>query len=329
MYNQHVIPSAFILSLNRSGSTLLSSMLNAHSQIIGLPESSFILNLAIHFQKSKYTNSDYEKILACLWIRMKAFEKVWNIDKTAILKKLQQDQPQCLEQIIKEIQLQYSTKKDISLIIDKNPIYNHFLNLLDSTFHGNKKIILIRDYCDRFHSLISRIPKTSYFKQLFHHFSWSIQMSEYIKVQEKNPHSVILIRFEDLILSTEETLEKICVFLGIPFEKNIIENRMKSIPNFSENIELAIKHKRTSQVLDLNQLNKSELIPIKDLKALHFFNSKLGKCFGYSLDVQLSLFDKTMIVLKHLPVLLVYRLFFLATKLSYYMPISIQKILTK
>ncbi len=329
MYNQHVIPTAFILSLNRSGSTLLSSMLNAHSRIIGLPESSFILNIAIHFQKSKYSNSDYEKILACLWIRMKVFEKVWNIDKTALLEKLQQDQPQCLEQIIKEIQLQYSTKKDVNLIIDKNPIYNHFLNLLDSTFHGNKKIILVRDYRDRFHSLISGFPRISYFKQLFHHFSWSIQMREYVKVNDKNPHSVILIRFEDLILSTEETLEKICVFLGIPFEKNILENRIKSTPNFSENIELALKHKSTNQALDLNQLNKSELIPLKDLKALHFFNSKLGKRFGYSSDVQLTLFEKIMIVLKHLPVLLGYRLFFFVTKLSYYMPISIQKILAK
>jgi len=325
MNNPNSISNVFILSLNRSGSTLLTSILNAHPKVIGLPESSFSLNLAIHFQKANYTNDDYERIVSALWIRMRAFEKVWNLDKKVLLNNLQKTKPQTIKAIIQEIQLSYSQRKDILCVVDKNPIYNHFIDLLNRTFEGNKKIILLRDYRDRFHSLTTQNQKISYLKRLFHHFSWKVQVKKYLEIIRKNPTNVLLIKFEDLIIDPVATSQRICEFLELDFEENMIHNRLSAIPDFSSTKELTIKHQRTRNEFDLSQINKVDHLSIKDLKALHFFNSKIGSQLGYYSEIKLSIFEKTIIFLKHLPVLLIYKIFFLATRMSYYIPLSIQK----
>lgn len=329
MSSSNSISNVFILSLNRSGSTLLTSILNAHSKVIGLPESSFSLNLAIHFQKANYTYDDYEEIVSVLWIRMRAFEKVWNLDKATLLKNLQKNKPQNVKEIIQNIQLSYSPGKDIHCVVDKNPIYNHFIDLLNSTFENNKKIILLRDYRDRFHSLTTQNQKIPYLKRLFHHFSWKVQVMKYLEIKRQSPSNVLFVKFEDLICSPEATLKRICEFIEIEFEENMINNRFSAIPDFSSTIELALKHQRSSHEFDLSQLNKVKYISTKDLKALHFFNSKVGSQFGYYSEIKLRVIEKVVIFLKHLPVLLIHNIFFWATRISYYLPMSLQKKLVR
>jgi hypothetical protein len=320
---QHV----FIFSLNRSGSTLLSSFLNGHTEIIGLPESSFILNLAIHFNKTNYTEIDYQEIVNSLWIRMSDFKNVWNLSENQIIQKLITEKPQSIQEIITCIQKSFS-EKQARIIIDKNPLYNHFNSTINKLYSDHKKIILVRDYRDRFHSLINSKLNIPQWKITFLRVSWMVQMKKYISLY-KNDKASLFIKFEDLILNSHETMEKICDFLEVPFEENMLTSRNQNLPDFSKVENLRSIHESSRNELDSAQINKANLLKVFDLKALHFYCYQIGKDFGYESDITLTWLDKIIIQIVHFPALFFYRILFATKKLSYYLPIPIQRILVR
>ena len=55
--------NAFILSAGRSGSTLLSNLLNGHSEILSTPESVFLVLMGIKYgNQSSFSEKDYKMI---------------------------------------------------------------------------------------------------------------------------------------------------------------------------------------------------------------------------------------------------------------------------
>jgi hypothetical protein len=320
---QHV----YIFSMNRSGSTLLSSILNSHSEINGLPESSFTLNLGIHFNQKKYTEHDYQRIVNALWVRMKVFKKVWDLSESQIIQKLITQNPQTIQDIIICIQKSYSTK-NARIIVDKNPIYNHFASLIHHLFPEHKKIILIRDYRDRYHSLINGKLNIPFWKMPFLRVSWMIQMKKYLEMKKKD-RAILFVKFEDLILDSKETVQSICDFLDLPIEEKMLTARIHGLPDFSNDHTLQSIHESSRYEFDSTQINKAKLLKQSDLKALHFYCNHIGKDFGYQSDITLTWLDKIIITIIHFPTLLLFRISFAFKKLSYFLPISFQRILVR
>lgn len=320
---QHV----YIFCINRSGSTLLSSILNGHSEIIGLPESSFTLNLGIHYNQKKYSENDYNEIVNSLWIRMKAFKEVWHLSKSQIIQTLIAQNPQTIQDIIICIQKSYSIK-NARIIVDKNPIYNHFDSLIHHLFPEHKKIILVRDYRDRFHSLINGKLNIPFWKIPFLRVSWMIQMKKYIEMNRKDK-VVLFVKFEDLIQNSRQTTQTICDFLNLPFEEQMLKARNQHLPDFSNDHSLQSIHESSRGEFDSTQIHKVRLLKQSDLKALHYYCNQIGKGFGYHSDITLTWLDKIKIQIIHFPTLLVYRISFALKKLSYYLPISFQRILVR
>ena len=93
--------NAFILSAGRSGSTLLSNLLNGHSKILSTPESVFLVLLGIKYgNQSSFSEKDYQIIAENIWLRKKELKGSWNQDKTQLLEQLISQQPQSITNIL-------------------------------------------------------------------------------------------------------------------------------------------------------------------------------------------------------------------------------------
>ena len=88
----------FIVSSGRSGTTLLSALLNASSQVCIPPESDFIARAFPFFHhKYRYMEKDYQELinLFCNTSQMKG----WNLNPTTLLKRLNSENPQSFADI--------------------------------------------------------------------------------------------------------------------------------------------------------------------------------------------------------------------------------------
>lgn len=78
----------FILGRGRSGTTLLSKILNAHDQLAVAPEGFFALSLMNKYQHASWTNKTLEAFLEDL--ELEARMQTWELDRQALRAELQQ-----------------------------------------------------------------------------------------------------------------------------------------------------------------------------------------------------------------------------------------------
>ena len=96
-----------------------------------------------------------------------------------------------------------------------------------------------------------------------------------------NSSSVILIRYEDLLLQPKETLTKVFEFLGLDFEENVLKFYES---NDEPNDFLQWKSKTTQKIDPNNQGKYKEALSEKDIAIFNeLANEVLGK-FGYELS---------------------------------------------
>ena len=135
--------------------TLLSNLLNGHTQILSVPESVFLILIGIKFRhKSGFTEKDYKAIVANLWLR-KSELNFWVGIKIMqeLLKVIIAWKPQSLAELFNCIYLSYNgvgSKPNPKVVVDKNPMYTKHLKVIERYYPNSKKIILVRDYRDRY-----------------------------------------------------------------------------------------------------------------------------------------------------------------------------------
>lgn len=203
----------FLISLPRSGSTLLQSMIGSHSKVHTTPEPWVTFPL-LYSQKQNCIESEYDHVTANiasseLFDSMLDGQKVLNEARINYLTTI-------YAQLIKE-----SGKK---LYIDKTSRNYLVLNELKELFPKAKFIFLVRNPISVFASYLNYM--------VFNNWSWFSKpnfkkdlldgykcLAEGIK--NKNKYNYLL-TYEKVINYPKNTLMEICDFLDLSYEENMI-----------------------------------------------------------------------------------------------------------
>lgn len=217
---------AFIVGTGRCGTTILASVLNAHSRICIPPE------LQLIFSYSGNGDRFYEKSLAneLAPYRARHFIRLCELvcpydigmffDYRRHFKEL--DYPQTdLKRLVHDLfdHICYAHGKDV--FIEQTPWHGQRLDLLKELFPAMKVIHLVRDGRDVALSY-ARTPWWS--KDVGENIlRWEREVKIVKEFGESNPESFLELRYEDLACNPEAELQKILDLFGLSFEANMLD----------------------------------------------------------------------------------------------------------
>jgi hypothetical protein len=229
----------FILCTERTGSSLLCLMLNLHPEIISPSEEPFALYLYPNYHKivtwtdediASYVNDFFllaEKNMALYFTQRATFHAELLANKAILT----------YERIVKISYLNFyetdqKNKSSVSVIVDKQIKYVYHLDAIQHIFPFAKYLVLARDVRD---NIVSKsIRKLNWNKHPF--FLTAIWKGAYSRTLALPENKRLIIQFEDLILSTETALQKICEFLSLEYD-----SKMKETTGVFENFVLSKK----------------------------------------------------------------------------------------
>ena len=214
----------FIVGCPRSGTTLLQSLIIAHSQIASFPESKF-------FQKVVRPNSIYDKFnLAPRKARRGFNQFLQDIDRQDLAKLLPANAisiPQYTESFIKVLDL-VTLEQHKSFWLEKTPEHLRRINAIEKLVHKTKFIHIIRNGIDVITSLYEMTQKyPEVWGQPRKLERYINRWEEDIIISSHHLHKPnhFLVRYENLVHNPLAVLLDICQFFDVPFEKTMLQRR--------------------------------------------------------------------------------------------------------
>jgi len=322
----------FIVGMPRSGTTLLLSMLNSVAQNMCIPEIPIALYLySSHRNRSSFENEDVSKILSLKsklnYIRHVNINEKFFFDSTA----------NC-NSYIDFIERAYlttleSSKKveKVKNIIDKNPIYTFYTETLLSVFPKAKFILMVRNPQGYVNSCIESVdPGKKVRSAEFYSLAYNKYAHEIMHIQRKYTDQSLIIHYEDLVVEPELNLRKICNFLSIDFDSEMLEFHNKSFnlkinkEDVNDSNKERVKHKYESLSKPVNTARieswKSKL-SVDMIKTISSITHKESQKLGYNLSN-----EKIKYSVNYLKSVCFIEFYFFIAKYFYYLPIKLREI---
>jgi hypothetical protein len=213
-----------ILGINRSGTTLLSMMLDAHSRIAIPHESHFFVSYykeraSLNFADETGRREVVGRILA------EPFVRSWDRPVTAA----EVDLTRChdLASTIDEVYRVYAQHFGKDIWGDKTPAYITDIHVLNALFPDARFVHLIRDGRDVALSIIKQPWGPSDFLTAIRQWAetvlWARKM---LRMLPDERH--IELRFEELVSDPQAQLERLTNFLGVDFEPGMLTEYTKN-----------------------------------------------------------------------------------------------------
>ena len=218
----------FILGIQRSGTTLLRLLLNSHSQISIPPEADFWLPfLSKYGNRPSHLLSEKEKRQILRQIEKHRYFRDWGVaidEFLASYSNLNTDST--LGELMSAL---YSFHAKINSKViwgDKTPPFCRYVKELKTIFPTAKFIHIVRDGRDQY---VSRKTYTIHSaKRAANNVSvaaieWNYKISKVKNgLSHTNASNSLEVRYEDLVTICESTLKKICDFLSINYEREML-----------------------------------------------------------------------------------------------------------
>jgi len=236
-------PNVILLGTQRSGTTLLTRMLSAHSQL-------FIQNEI----------------------------SVEQVFKDSIPENIVE---RCNEQIKKRhgksiVELLKNENK--TLWGFKDPQLTEHLGALEPFLKTTKFITIVRDARGVVNSYLNNkwgLGTTAYTGAI----RWRDEVLAQENFMQKAPEQCLYIKYEDLVTKQEETLRKICSHLEIPFENTLIEYHKKKA-QFKINASNINTSKGTTRHFSTRWKNN---LTVRQVSEIEFIAKELLQRHGYEL----------------------------------------------
>ncbi len=223
----------FIVGMQRSGTTLLRLMLNHHSRLAVPFESGFLMpfyqRLAEYGDLTQKSNQ--QKLLADL------AQNEWAIKAEVI-----QDHAKILAHpinnyadLLNAIFIEYAKVKGKQRWGDKEPSHLIEIDSLWQLFPQSKFIHLVRDGRDVALSYANMSWGSAHLPKVAQRWYWHTFIGHKMG-NLLGKHYYLEVRYEDLILNTDTTLQTICDFLGETYEPNMLnytESAEQEMPEHS------------------------------------------------------------------------------------------------
>lgn len=256
----------FIVSTSRTGSTLLSSMLNMHSNVLSISEEPFAYNIYPKYKNiSVWTDSIVEQYCYDFYLFSEANMQFQFGKKNELKERLKQHQANLtIHLAITLTYLSFFPDKDksqITTIVDKELKFHHVISDVATFYPKSKFIILLRDPRDTVLINIKKKEKEKTNANLIEiaktwNYVYQV-LSDKIALLDKSRS--IKIKYEDLVENPEGTLKKISHFLNIKYDSNMLnynEEILKTIEQASPIVKnhIVTTHEGLIQKVNTNKI---------------------------------------------------------------------------
>lgn len=158
---------------------------------------------------------------------------------------------------------------------NKTPRHVFSIPLLTRVFPSAKFVHMLRDGADVVPSLIKMNPK-GYSIENAATF-WCSAVHAFGCFQKSYPYKCMQVRYEDLVLRTEETITSLCEFLNLPFDPDMLATT--EVPQ--DVVDIA-HHTRLSMPIDGRSLGKGRMqLSHSERQELGFLINDLLLLHGY------------------------------------------------
>ena len=216
------IPPFFIVSSGRSGTTLLSTILNASGQVFVPPESDFIAR-AYPFYGGRAIGEDDYPVLARLF-RKTSQKDGWGMTGESIVARFSDERPKSFRRVNETLYRAYLDDRGLDGISwgIKRPVLIANMDRILDVFPEARIIHLCRDGRDVYLSYGSVHERG---------FRWgprgvvrsALYWTDGLRRVERGRAPMLELRYEDLVEKPETEVARVCGFLGIRYERQMIE----------------------------------------------------------------------------------------------------------
>ena len=258
----------FIIGNPRSGTSLFRLMLNAHPKVISPPECGFL-----HWWSAKYKDwnslSNTSNQIDIFINDLKSSKKItnWYLDFEKLKQRIIDIKPQDYATLGEIVYLLFAEQKGKNpiLIADKNNYYINHLNDLNEIWPTAKYILVVRDGRDVACSYINieKLVTDSPYKPILS-TDISTIAREWIANNKKcidfinslNSNRSFIVRYEDIVSNPKLFLTKVCDFLDVDFDKEMLTYYIKNIELHDEPISTLDWKLKTLESPDENNIGK-------------------------------------------------------------------------
>jgi len=210
----------FIVGTQRSGTTLLRLILNAHSQIAIPEEARFLMPLFKQkYLKHGISGTSMKTLVS--YLSQNDQYKLWNYDPREFLLQLSQMESIGLGELIDSMFTSYCRSEGKTIWGDKS-LFFRTIDILNTLFPEARFIHIVRDGRDVFDSWRKMDPSKNNASVIA--LDWSYKLFKIEQSFRKIPpgHAFTL-RYEDLLERPEEVIKEVCAFLNVEYEPAMLD----------------------------------------------------------------------------------------------------------
>ena len=283
----------FIVGMGRSGTTMLTNMLNLNPKVIACPENEFVMFSLADFKNKDF--NDPKVIDEFVNLFELKFSKTISFWKPGIRLKdsIVNLKNKSFDNVCKQVYLNYpfanNPIEQVTHIVDKNPVYSLYIKELNEIFPNSKYIILSRDYRDNILSRKKYAENSNSIYTLAE--SWNYYYKAIFRDVKKYNLNYYILRYEDVASKPEQTLIDLCKFLGIEFNEKMLhfQGLSKDIKNYIEQnlseieyTKLKTMHHNLENKVNANRVKAYENeLTENEIIILDSICHRVGKQFNY------------------------------------------------
>lgn len=219
----------FILSTGRTGSTLLSTMLNMHPNIISTSEEPFAYNLFPKYKnKTNWTDETIREYCFDFFLFSAGKLEPQFGKKDDLYQILKEHQAFLTGELAIKLSylafMPFKDKSQVNTIVDKE-LKSHFIVKQLSQYYPQAKfIVLTRDPRDnalvkRKRDLKKNQKRTYYLLSKIWDYEYASLLKKLARIDSKR---YIIVKYEDLVSEPEKTLSRITQFLSLTYNSNML-----------------------------------------------------------------------------------------------------------
>ena len=233
------LPAPFVVGVNRSGTTLLRMMLDAHPLLTVPPETHFVPELVEAAEDGPATP---ERLLATI-----TSQREWGdfgLTEEELLERFRSFEPLTAGDALRAFFEAYAERVGKPRWGDKTPIYVKSMRKIERALPEARFVHVIRDGRDVALSIHDRAVKEHPLDRIAERWVRRITRA---REQAKRLAHYKEVRYEALILDTEPTLREVCAFFELPWDDAVLDYHQRSADRLEEmKRELPDDGKRTT-----------------------------------------------------------------------------------
>ena len=233
------VPAPFVVGVNRSGTTLLRMMLDAHPQLTIPPETHFVPEL---IEAAEGPSATPESLLATI-----TRQREWGdfgLSEEELLDRFRAIGPLNAGDALRAFYSAYAERVGKPRWGEKTPIYVKSMRRIERALPEARFVHVIRDGRDVALSIRDRAVKEHPIDRIAERWVRRITRA---REQAKRLEHYEEIRYEALVLDTRATLERVCEVFELPWDDALLEYHERSADRLEEmKRELPESGKRTT-----------------------------------------------------------------------------------